>query len=194
MLAAAGNCARPAGRGSPAKELQDGRAARQRPRGPAPCTSAPTQSTRRSVYLPLLRGVTPRSLRGVRPREQRLVTGSRDTTTVPTQALYLLNSVRPPQALALGETLIALPRRARPQAKIRPRVPAHPRPCAETPRRSGGPCASWREFRAEYRKLRAVKPAPAAAALTSQTAEARQRGPPHSGRSRRRRTRPRRRS
>ncbi len=49
------------------------------------------KSTYRSVYLPLLRGVTPRSLEVFDFAEQGMVTGSRDTTTVAPQALYLLN-------------------------------------------------------------------------------------------------------
>ncbi len=63
----------------------------------------------RSVYLPLLRGVTPHSLEPFDPVTQTLVTGQRDATTVPTQALFLLNSsfVRR-QALALGEQLRAV--------------------------------------------------------------------------------------
>ncbi len=62
----------------------------------------------RSVYLPLLRGVTPSSLAAFDPVEQTLVTGERAATTVPTQALYLLNStfVRS-QSLALAERLLA---------------------------------------------------------------------------------------
>ncbi len=62
----------------------------------------------RSVYLPLLRGVTPKALEAFDPVIQSLVTGQRDTTTVPTQALYLLNSsfVRQ-QALALAEQVAA---------------------------------------------------------------------------------------
>jgi hypothetical protein len=61
----------------------------------------------RSVYLPLLRGVTPKSLEAFDPVTQTLVTGQRDATTVPTQALFLLNSafVRR-QSLALGERLL----------------------------------------------------------------------------------------
>lgn len=64
-------------------------------------------STSRSVYLPLLRGVTPRALEAFDPVEQTLVTGKRDATTVPSQALFLLNSsfVRG-QALALAERLL----------------------------------------------------------------------------------------
>jgi cytochrome c553 len=46
----------------------------------------------RSVYLPLLRGVTPRTLETFDPAEQSLVTVKRDATTVPSQALFMLNS------------------------------------------------------------------------------------------------------
>lgn len=46
----------------------------------------------RSVYLPLLRGVTPRTLETFDPAEQTLVTVKRDATTVPSQALFMLNS------------------------------------------------------------------------------------------------------
>lgn len=67
-------------------------------------------SRHRSIYLPLLRGVTPRSLEAFDPVEQTLVTGRRETTTVPGQALYLLNSVFVRrQALTLAERLLAEP-------------------------------------------------------------------------------------
>jgi len=68
------------------------------------------RSTYRSVYLPLLRGLTPLSLAAFDPVEQTLVTGQRDATTVPGQALYLLNSpfVRR-QALLVAERLLAEP-------------------------------------------------------------------------------------
>ncbi len=46
----------------------------------------------RSVYLPLVRGITPRALAPFDPVEQNLVTGRRDETTVPAQALFVLNS------------------------------------------------------------------------------------------------------
>ena len=64
-------------------------------------------SLHRSVYLPLVRGVTPRSLEVFDFAEQGMVTGQRDTTTVPTQSLYMLNDpfVRR-QALALAERLV----------------------------------------------------------------------------------------
>ena len=64
------------------------------------------KSVVRSVYLPLLRGLTPRALEAFDPVTQSLVTGQRDSTTVPTQALFLLNSsfVRR-QALGLAERL-----------------------------------------------------------------------------------------
>ncbi len=65
-------------------------------------------SPRRSVYLPLVRTLVPPSLEVFDFADQGLVTGSRDTTTVPTQALYLLNDplVRR-QALTLAERLLA---------------------------------------------------------------------------------------
>jgi hypothetical protein len=54
--------------------------------------AAADRSRYRSVYLPLLRGETPRELAAFDPVVQTLVTGQRQTTTVPTQALFLLNS------------------------------------------------------------------------------------------------------
>lgn len=66
------------------------------------------ESFHRSIYLPLLRGVTPQSLEAFDPVTQTLVTGQRENTTVPTQALYLLNSsfVRG-QSLAFADRLLA---------------------------------------------------------------------------------------
>ena len=68
---------------------------------------ASDKSNFRAIYLPLLRGLTPRTLETFDPAEQTLVTGVRDTTTVPTQALFLLNSafVRK-HSLALAEKLL----------------------------------------------------------------------------------------
>jgi cytochrome c553 len=62
----------------------------------------------RSVYLPLLRGLTPRPLEVFDFAEQGMVTGSRDATTVAMQALYLLNDpfVRQ-QSLELANQLLA---------------------------------------------------------------------------------------
>lgn len=67
-----------------------------------------SNSVQRSVYLPLVRGITPRSLAVFDFAEQGMVTGNRETTTVPTQALYLLNEpfVRR-QSLTLAEKLVA---------------------------------------------------------------------------------------
>jgi cytochrome c553 len=69
--------------------------------------AAAAASRHRSVYLPLLRGITPRSLEVFDFAEQGMVTGSRDTTTVALQALYLLNDpfVRR-QALNLASRLL----------------------------------------------------------------------------------------
>jgi hypothetical protein len=68
---------------------------------------AARSSLHRSVYLPLLRGITPISLEVFDFAEQGMVTGSRDTTTVATQALYLLNDpfVRR-QSLNLADRLL----------------------------------------------------------------------------------------
>jgi cytochrome c553 len=49
-------------------------------------------SRARSIYLPLLRGVTPRALAAFDPAEQSLVTVKREATNVPGQSLFLLNS------------------------------------------------------------------------------------------------------
>jgi cytochrome c553 len=106
MLAAAGTLdpARP--RGSPAQGLavmelrNDGPEAR-RLEGEA------LASRHRSVYLPLLRGLTPRALEVFDFAEQGMVTGSRDATTVAPQALYLLNDpFVQRQALKLAERLL----------------------------------------------------------------------------------------
>jgi hypothetical protein len=60
----------------------------------------------RSIYLPLLRDLTPTALEVFDFAQQGMVTGSRDTTTVAPQALYLLNDpfVRR-QSLAMANRL-----------------------------------------------------------------------------------------
>ena len=66
------------------------------------------ESRLRSVYLPLLRTLVPASLEVFDFADQGLVTGQRETTTVPTQSLYLLNDafVRR-SSLAFAESLLA---------------------------------------------------------------------------------------
>jgi hypothetical protein len=106
-LAAAGalNPKRPAG--SPAKELK---MIEMRDNGPEAKTinDRADAATYRSVYLPLLRGVAPHALEAFDPVDQTLVSGTRDATTVPAQALYLLNGafVRK-QALGLAERVLS---------------------------------------------------------------------------------------
>jgi cytochrome c553 len=105
-LAAAGqlDLARPVG--SPAMDLpvielaNNGAVARR-------LAAAAAASRHRSIYLPLLRGLTPNSLAAFDFAEQGMVTGARDTTTVAPQALYLLNDpfVRL-QSQALAERLL----------------------------------------------------------------------------------------
>lgn len=69
---------------------------------------AANHSPYRSIYLPLLRDITPPSLAAFDPVTQTLVTGQRDSTTVPTQALFMLNSsfVRQ-QSQALADRVLA---------------------------------------------------------------------------------------
>ena len=69
---------------------------------------AADRSPYRSVYLPQLRGEIPRSLAAFDPASQTLVTGKRETTTVPAQALFMLNSPFVREAsIRLADVLIA---------------------------------------------------------------------------------------
>ncbi len=107
MLAAAGTLDRSRPEGSPARAL---RMVEMRDNGPEAKTihEAADRSRLRGVYLPLLRGVTPKALEVFDPADQTLVSVARDATTVPGQALFLLNSpfVRQ-QSLALAERVLA---------------------------------------------------------------------------------------
>ena len=68
---------------------------------------AAASSKHRSIYLPLVRTLVPRSLEVFYFAEQGMVTGSRDATTVATQALYLLNDpFVQEQSRALAERLL----------------------------------------------------------------------------------------
>ena len=107
VLASAGTLDRTRPEGSPARALK---MIEMRDNGPEAkgVHDAADKSRVRSVYLPLLRGVTPKALEVFDPADQTLVTVKRDTTTVPGQALFLLNSpfVRR-NALALADRLVA---------------------------------------------------------------------------------------
>jgi hypothetical protein len=69
--------------------------------------AAADRSHYRSIYLPLLRDEIPRPLAAFDPVSQTLVTGQREQTTVPSQALFMLNSpfVRE-QSLVLAHSLL----------------------------------------------------------------------------------------
>ena len=107
ILAVSGALDRSRPDGSPAQELRviemrnNGAEARR-------LVQAALASRYRSVYLPLVRDVTPTILEVFDFAEQGMVTGDRDTTTVPAQALFLLNDplVRK-QSLALADRLLA---------------------------------------------------------------------------------------
>jgi cytochrome c553 len=109
ILAAAGTLTVQRPEASPARKLQMIEMQDNGPQARALHTQA-DRSQYRSVYLPLVRGLTPHDLEAFDPVEQTLVTGQRDTTTVPGQTLYLLNSsfVRR-QSLALAEKLLGQP-------------------------------------------------------------------------------------
>ena len=106
MLAVAGRLDPTRPEVSPAKKLlvtevrNNGPEARQ-------IASFARASVHRSVYLPLLRSLTPTSLEVFDFANPGLVTGQRAATTVPPQSLYLLNDafVRS-QALKLAERLL----------------------------------------------------------------------------------------
>jgi hypothetical protein len=49
-------------------------------------------SVKRSVYLPIVRGAVPEALRVFDFPEPSIISGQRDVTTVPTQALFMMNS------------------------------------------------------------------------------------------------------
>ncbi|MDF1850354.1 MAG: PSD1 and planctomycete cytochrome C domain-containing protein [Verrucomicrobiales bacterium] len=51
-----------------------------------------TENRRRSVYLPIVRGLVPESLSLFDFADPNLIAGKREITTVPSQALYLMNS------------------------------------------------------------------------------------------------------
>jgi hypothetical protein len=106
MLAAAGSLKPQRPNASPIHELNMVEIRDNGPEARAILENADA-SRERSVYLPLLRGITPRPLEAFDPVDQTLVTGARQVTTVPGQALYLLNSsfVRG-QASALAERLL----------------------------------------------------------------------------------------
>jgi cytochrome c553 len=107
MLLVAGtlNLTRP--HGSPAMELKVIEMPNNSPLAKK-IDEAGIKSVHRSVYLPLVRGQTPLALAVFDFAEQGMPTGSRDSTTVPTQALYLLNdSFVRQQATMLASRLLA---------------------------------------------------------------------------------------
>jgi cytochrome c553 len=70
-----------------------------------------TESTHRSVYLPIVRELVPPVLDLFDFAEPTLVTGNRDVTTVPTQALFLMNNPFVlDQSRRLADKVLAAPR------------------------------------------------------------------------------------
>lgn len=106
MLAVAGTLDRSRTKGSPASDLKVTELANNSELAKRILERA-NSSKHRSVYLPLVRGLTPLPLEVFDFAEQGMVTGNRDTTTVASQALYLLNDpfVRQ-QSRALAERVL----------------------------------------------------------------------------------------
>jgi cytochrome c553 len=106
ILAAAGTLDRTRVAGSPAMTLKVVELANTSPLARQLAEEA-NQSRSRSVYLPLLRTLTPSTLEAFDPAEQGMVSGGRDATTVAPQALFLLNDpfVRR-NALALANQIL----------------------------------------------------------------------------------------
>jgi cytochrome c553 len=107
ILAVSGTLDRKRPTGSPIQDMQMREIRDNGPEAKQIHESA-NRLTVRSLYLPLLRGLTPQALEPFDPVDQTLVSGSREVTTVPSQALFLLNSeFVKKNTLALAERLLA---------------------------------------------------------------------------------------
>jgi hypothetical protein len=87
VLAAAGTINFDAPRGSLVSELGDGEVGRR-----LSTERFDVSGVHRSVYLPIVRGAVPSALSVFDFAEPSLVVGARDVTTVPAQALYMMNN------------------------------------------------------------------------------------------------------
>ena len=109
MLAIAGRLDRSRPAEGPSRQLEV-RELRNNGREIATILSFAKASVQRSVYLPLLRTVVPGALEAFDFADQGQVTGQRESTTVPAQALYLLNDpFVAKQSLVVAETLLDRP-------------------------------------------------------------------------------------
>ncbi len=107
MLAVSGDLQLTPPVGSPVAIAGDGPIGAPRGRGVSESV-AQADSLARAVYLPIVRDLLPESLALFDFAEPSLVTGSRETTNVPSQALYLLNSpFAASRAERFGERVVA---------------------------------------------------------------------------------------
>jgi mono/diheme cytochrome c family protein len=107
------------------------------------------EATVRSIYLPQLRGVTPKSLEAFDPVDQTLVSGNREVTTVPAQALFLLNSsFVKKQSHQLARRLLALEKPAEGRVETAYRLTLGRAPSAVELQRS---LAFLQKYAASYR-------------------------------------------
>jgi hypothetical protein len=106
LLAASGQLDLTPGQGSAVSAIGDGYIGR----GIRPESFTGYETTKRSVYLPVVRDFVPEVLEIFDFAEPSLVVAERDVTNVPSQALYLMNNsfVRT-QAAAMAERVLAAP-------------------------------------------------------------------------------------
>jgi hypothetical protein len=107
MLAVSGDLQFTPPIGSAVAQAGDGPIGPRRGRGVSE-TEINVETNVRSVYLPIVRDLLPESLALFDFAESSLVTGERETTNVPSQALFLLNSsFAAERAERLGERVVA---------------------------------------------------------------------------------------
>ena len=136
MLAAAGRSGPVPARRLARHELDGDRAARTTAQWPGASPSRPQPAGTAASTCRCLRGLTPDVAGGLRFRRARHGDRRRDTTTVATQALYLLNDpVRAAAVAGPGRTAAATGRTRR-RAADRSGVPADAGPAARPRRRS----------------------------------------------------------
>ena len=155
VLAVAGKLDRKRPEGSAAKDLpvieirNNGAEAKE-------LLTAAGQSTVRSVYLPLVRGIVPNSLEVFDFAEQGLVTGKRTNTTVAPQALFLLNDtfVRK-NALVFAESLRTKDESLDQQVTKAYRLVLHRQPTSDEIKKATG---FVQDYATQYASLKTTKP------------------------------------
>ena len=155
VLAVAGKLDRKRPEGSAAKDLPVIEIRNNGAEAKELLTSA-GQSTVRSVYLPLVRGIVPNSLEVFDFADQGLVTGKRTNTTVAPQALFLLNDrfVRK-NALVFAESLRSDEPSVGQQVTKAYRLVLHRQPTADEIKKA---TSFVQDYSAQFASLKTSKP------------------------------------